>query len=374
MEINSKLSKNKIIILNVLSSFILLGIAFFTAPIFSSVLGSNNYGIVGVYTTWVSIFSTVFTLQATTTMVIARSTFPAEDQTKYQSSVLSLAVFSYSLFAVLVFIVLNGREQIIGLKQGLLLFALLQGIGQYCVNTLNGKLNYEFKADKNFILSVSVTLVNVALSLYFIHRIPVESNYLGRVYGMCITYMSFGLMAYLIIFSKGRTVYNAEYWKFTLPIAIPTIFHLLAGLLLGQSDRLMLQQLLDYSSSGIYTLAATFSSVIGAIWNALNSSWAPFFYEYMRLAQTDEMKKRAANYIELFTIIICGFILLSPEVFHIFSPDREYWIGTYFIPVFVVGHYFVFMYSFAVNYEFYNKQTKLIAKATVIAAFLTTVS
>ncbi len=361
--------QNKIIIFNLISSFILQGISFFIAPVFSALLGKANYGVVGIYNTWVSIFVTVFTLQAATTISIARSNFPMEDQQKYQSSVLSLALLLYAVFSGILLLFLSGREEIIGLKKGMLVFALLQGMGSYCLGTLQGKFTYEFEAVKNFIISVSFTIINVCISLFFVYRMPAETNYLGRVYGQCIVCGTYGLFAFLYIFFRGKTFYNKEYWKFTLPIALPTVFHSLAGLLLNQSDRLMLRWLIDESAVGVYTLAATFSSVITALWHAFNNSWVPFYFEYTRLNQTEEMKKKAANYIELFTIIVCGFLLLSPDVFRYAFAKPEYWPGTHFIPLFVLGHYFVFLYSFPVNYEFYYKRTKLIATATIIAAF-----
>lgn len=169
------------------------------------------------------------------------------------------------------------------------------------------------------------------------------------------------------IIKSGKTIYKKEYWKFTLPIAIPTIFHLLANIVLNQSDKVMLQGLVSSSAAGIYALACTFGAVLNTIWSALNNSWVPFYYEYTRQNQIEEMKTHAKNYIELFTIIAVGFILLSREVFHIYAKP-DFWTGTDLIPLFAVGYYFIFMYSFPVNYEFYNKKTKTIAIGTMFAA------
>ena len=68
-------------------------------------------------------------------------------------------------------------------------------------------------------------------------------------------------------------------------------------------------------------------------------------------------------------MLASGFILLTPEVFHIFA-DETYWSGTNLIPLFAIGFYFVFLYSFPVNYEFYNKNTKVIAIGTACAALM----
>lgn len=109
---------------------------------------------------------------------------------------------------------------------------------------------------------------------------------------------------------------------------------------------------------------------MSAIWTALNNSWVPFYYELSRQKKYSEMMSKAKNYIELFTILCIGFILLSPEVFHIFA-SKEYWNGTRLIPIFAIGFFFMFMYSFPVNYEFYNKKTRLIAFGTFLQPLLT---
>lgn len=361
-------NKNKIIFFNLLSTIVLQGLTFFAAPIFSSVLGTANYGIVSVYNTWVSIFSTVCSLQAASTIALARSNYKLEEQEKYQSSVLSMAVLIYIIFATASLLLLSKWKEQIGLTGWMLPLALLQGLGNYCVTIINSKFTYEFKAVQNFLLSVCLSIFNIGLSLVLITQFSGDNNYWGRIIGQVVSYLLFGLFAYFFIFIRGRTLYNKNYWKFSLPIAFPTVFHLLAGLLLGQSDRLMIQQFLDNSSVGIYTLAASFSIVIQSIWVAFNNSWAPFYYEYTRLNQIEEMKKKAQNYVELFSVITCGFILLSKEVYHLFA-DPRYWDGTMFVPMFALGYYFVFMYSFPVNFEFYHKKTKPIAVATTIAAF-----
>lgn len=73
------------------------------------------------------------------------------------------------------------------------------------------------------------------------------------------------------------------------------------------------------------------------------------------------------NYIELFSVITIGFILLAPEVYHIFAV-KEYWSGTGMIPIFAIGTFFVFLYSFSVNYEIFYKSTKVIAFGSVLSA------
>ncbi len=364
-----KLSRNKVTIYNIASTIILQGLAFISGPIFSGTLGTSNYGIAAVYLTWVQIASTIFTLQAADTIAIARVNFPLKDQEKFQSSVLSLATFSYLCFSIITIFVVALLPSNFGIGLPMVLFGLAQGWGLYCVKAMNAKFTYEFKANINFFLSVITSAGTIGVSILLISLFPSDNNYWGRIIGQSVVYTIIGLILMVYILKRGKTIVNIEYWKFTLPIAIPTIFHLLAMIVLNQSDKLMLQGLISNSAAGIYSLACTFAAVLSAIYTALNNSWVPFYYEYTRQDDIDVMRRHAKNYVELFTILSMGFILLSREVFHLYAKS-SFWGGTDLIPLFSIGYYFVFMYSFPVNYEFYNKKTKTIAFGTGGAAII----
>lgn len=360
-------NKNIVTILNIISTIILQGLAFFSGPIFSSVLGTGNYGIASVYLTWVQLASTVFSLQAAGTVAIARAYFTEDEQQKYQSSVLSLATLSYICFSLVTVLVVWILARTGGINIAMVVIGLIHGWGLYCVGFMNSKFTYEFKAHKNFLLSVVTSLLTISVSVVLIRAFPADTNYWGRILGQCSVYAVIGAAMYIYMLVSGRTFYKKEYWSFTLPIAIPTIFHLLANIVLNQSDKVMLQGLAGNSAAGIYSLACTFGTVLNTIWAAFNNSWVPFYYEYTKLGRVDEIKEHSRNYIELFTIVTMGFILLSREVFHIYA-DKSFWSGADLIPVFAVGYYFVFLYSFPVNYEFYNKKTRTIAVGTTFAA------
>lgn len=358
---------NRIIFLNILSTILIQGMIFLSSPIFSRMLGTENYGVVSLYNTWTMIISAVFSLQVGSTLQIARNRFPLEDQGKYQSSILGFGTVSYLAFTLVVFLLLDQISGLIRMEGVMILVMILQSYGQFCINFVNAKYTYEFKANRNFILSVTSSVCSLGLSIFLIYQIPAETNYWGRILGNVVTYTLMGILAWIIIFPKGRTFFKAEYWKFALPLGLPLILHSLSGLILSQSDRVMLQHMGTESMVGIYSLAYSFSTVLNVIWNALNNSWVPFYYEYTRTGQIGEMKKRARNYLELFTVISCGFVLLSTEVYHVFA-DRSFWEGTNLVPILAIGYYMVFLYSFPVNYEFFHQKNHFIAVTTVLAA------
>ena len=80
---SNKLNANKITFFNILSIVLLQGITFFTSPLFSRMLGLENFGIVSVYITWVSIAAIIFGLQTGSTIGIAHNQYSGTNLKQY---------------------------------------------------------------------------------------------------------------------------------------------------------------------------------------------------------------------------------------------------------------------------------------------------
>lgn len=362
-------SMNKISAYNILSMIIIQGIGFFSSPIFSRLLGTENYGIVSVYNTWVSIIVIVVGLQTYSTIAVAENEFGIEEQKRYQSSVFCLSIIAFLVFDIVVIAFLDTLSSFLNFEKRVVIIMLIHSIGQFAITYLNFKFTYEFEAKKNFWISLAIVVCNITLSFVFIYFFSMEYRYYGRILGFAITYIGIGAVASIYIIKSGKLFYSGKYWGFCLTLSLPVVIHNVSGLILSQSDRVMLQNIRSNSEVGIYCLAYTFAGIISTLWNALNNSWVPFFYKYTREGEYNDIKRHTKNYLELFTVLSLGFVLLSPEVFRVFA-GRMFWDGIYLIPIFVIGFYFMFLYSFPVNYEFFCKQTKIIAIGTTISAFI----
>ncbi|NBI70636.1 hypothetical protein D3Z50_06110 [Clostridiaceae bacterium] len=363
----SEKNQNAIISLNVASTIILQGLTFFTTPIFSGILGAENYGITSLCYTWAIIAATIFGLKTESTLSVARIELLENQYIRYQSSVLSLSVLFLAIFMTGTAVFSNYLAELLSLPVILIYLIAIQAYGIFCTNFINAKFVCEFKAGKNLFVSVGFSLFNIILSYILIQITPSDINYLGRVLGQAIAYLLFALGVCTVVFKKGKLFVNKEYWKYCLPLALPMVFHSLSNILLSHSDKVMLQMITSKADVGIYSLACSFSAVLSTIWNALNNSWVAFYYEFTKEKLYREIKKKAQNYIELFTVLAIGFVLLETEVFHIYA-NHVYWTGANLIPILAVGYYLVFMYSFPVNFEFYYKRSKTIAAGTIGAA------
>lgn len=356
--------QNRVAFFNILSTVLLKGMSIFTAPIFSRLLGTEGYGVVSIYTVWVGTAAIAFSLQSQGTMVNARIEYPEEAQPKYQSSIMTLSLISFLIFGGAILFFLNPIATALRLNRLLVVLIIIQSFGLFCVRFLNSKFTYEFKAGRNVLISVGTPVITMILSLVLVLNLPQEINYYGRIFGLAITYGVLGISACIYILLKGKTFYNREYWTLCLSLALPVVFYNLSDLLLGQCDRVMLQQLMNESMVGQYSLAYGFAGIMFTIFGALNNSWVPFFFDDFKKGRISRLKDQAQNFMEVFTVLSIGFILLGTEVYHIFAAP-EFWDGTILIPVFVSSYFLNFLCTFPINFEYYYKKTKVVAVVTI---------
>ena len=83
-----KITTNSITFYNILSTIILSGINFLTIPIFTRIVGAEQYGKYSVFNAWLMIASCVMGLKTQSSLATAMYTF--DDYRKYRKSVFSL--------------------------------------------------------------------------------------------------------------------------------------------------------------------------------------------------------------------------------------------------------------------------------------------
>lgn len=365
-----KNSINAMAFFNILGPIFLNGINFFTIPIFTRILGTENYGLYTIYCTWLNVLVILISVQVQGTIGVANIHYDEKEQKRYYSSICSIIVLSFVFLLLIALIFLKPLSIGFGLPKIIIIVMFFNALGMAFVNFSTTKFTYNKEAHKTFLVSVSVAVGGIALSLIILQGIENRSSlYFGRIIGGAIPYICIGIGLGIIVFLKGRTGISLEYWKFCFPLCIPLIFHGLSHIILGQADKVMLQKMMTDSIVGVFGFTVSFAQIINIIYNALNTTWVPFYYEDMNKGQYEIIKKRTKNYIWVYTSLSLGFILLAPEVVKLFA-EKEFWSGTTVIPVLVLGYYMMFLYSFPVNFEFYHKKTIHIAVGTGAAAII----
>ena len=354
---------------NFLSTVISSGMAFITMPIFTRVLGKEQYGLYSIYASWLTIFVCFMGLNVKSGLGTGLYKYK-ENYLKFRSSTL---VEGTLISSGMIFLLLSIYPLIKGIfGYSILLFAILlfEAFAQFVLDFANMAWIYEKKAASNMVVSTTNLILTSVFSLVLViyWKGSHETLYYGRVIGTAIPQIVIAVCVWVIIYKQEPYGFDREYWKYSFFFGIPLVFHMLSQQVLGQSDRLMMNWFGTGSGQiGIYSFYYSFVAILTTILNALNNSWCPFLFDDLSKKKYYELDNKIKNYVQIFTVFNLGFLLVSREVMKIFA-NREYWSGANLIPILVLVVYCTFFYQFGVNYEFFHSRPRVVAIGTVVAA------
>ena len=212
----------------------------------------------------------------------------------------------------------------------------------------------------SLLLAASTALLSVVLVL------AVRDRLWGRITGSVIPTIILGLLIYLFLGYKARR-FKLAYWKYALPICLPYIPHLLAGVLLNSMDRIMIQRWCGSEATAMYSLAYSCGAIVALLVNSLNSAYAPWLGEKLSQNNYKEIYDFSKKYIYFFLIFSIGIMLIAPEILWFLGGDT-YRNAKYVITPVAMGCVCQFLYTMFGNVEQFKKKTIGMASATVIAA------
>ncbi|MEK3901319.1 lipopolysaccharide biosynthesis protein [Paenibacillus sp. FSL R7-0179] len=340
-------------------------ILFLTIPIFTRLMSTSDYGIVNTYMSWVSILSLVVGLSLGHSIRTAFIDFK-ENFEAYISSILFLSFLNFLVSSVLILIIMYSFFKEVNLI--LVIFCLVQSYMTFIINCISIKYMMTMEYIKKTILlalpNVLITVLSIAL------LVNIENNQaLGRIIPYIMVTSVVGIYLLVSSFVKGKKIISKIYWKYSISLSIPLIFHGLSMNILSVADRIMITAFRSAAETGIFSLVYSLSMIALVVTSSMESVWIPWFTKKLQQGEKNIINKRVNLYIELVVVVIIGLLLISPEILVFMAPE-EYWGGRNLIPPVVLASFIIFLYSISVDLEYYYKSTKVIATNTVIAAMI----
>ncbi len=358
---------NKNIFIGVIGTILLKVISFVTVIIVGYLMTKEEYGNLSTYNTWVIIIGVFVGLQFNGSIQNALMEYGEKNIYSYCNTVLS---FSFGFFVLLFLptIIMNDMgSNLLKIDNVLFYFLVPQTYGSFLVNYMSSYLLAKKEVKYNFFwtLIYSVLISSLSLSLCAIS----SNKVFGYSLGIFLPNVVMGLVVILFFVIKSKFTFIKEYLVFGLKFSIPIIFHILGSVILGQSDKLMIRYFLTETETGQYSMIHNYAMLINSVWAAFNGVFLPYFYDYLKNDNKKMLLNKSKNYYIVFTCISLGFILVGRELVKLIV-NKEFYDGLVILELSVLSQYFIFLYSFCSNYEFYHKKTIWIAIGTIISAML----
>lgn len=353
------------------ANLILKGCVFLSLPFFTRLLSTKDFGIYNTYIAYETLVQAVLGLGLYGTVKNAKLDFNDEYR-KYVSSVFFLSIVWFILVLSFCNIFYPFYSSYLSFSRLIINCLLFQSFGGYFIHFYGTYLNVEFKYKSFVIISFINTVGSIILSILLIIYVFPNERYLGRIFGSALfpVLITFFLGFYILV--RFRTLFNKKYWKFALVIGLPLIIHVISQSLLSQFDRIMISNMVGNSESGIYSYMYTLCSVTYIIALSMDNAWTPWVFYKIKDREEKSVKIASKKYIQLFTILSIGFMIMVPEVAKIMA-SPSYWKGIDLAIPLIISNYLIFMYFLPVSVEYYHKKTLFISIGTFFASLINVV-
>lgn len=340
-------------------------ISFLMIPVLTRILTTSDYGKVSAYAAWMSLMAYVIGMALEYSVRNAFVDFN-ENMNKYMSALCGLSVVGAAIIGGLIFII--NKAVVHQMNDILCICCIIHAYVHALINYMNMKFTMYEQYKKRVLILVLPNILSSILGVILIINMA-DNKYMGRILGYLFVFAPLGLFVLFSQFKKGKTFYSKTYWEYALAISLPMVAHGLSNVILNNFDRILLSSLRNDSEAGIYSLVYNFSMIAVAVTTAIENLWIPWFTKKMELNDYKKINKTVRVYIYVVVVIICGILMVAPEVLMLMSA-REYWEGKIIIAPIVLSSFMIFLYSLHVAVEIYYKTSKYTAINTFIAALV----
>ena len=342
-------------------------ITFFLLPLYTAILSTEEFGIVDLLNTLVSLLLPIVTFQVE--QALFRSLIDVRDNELEKRKIIStgfFSVFIQSAIYLVLFSIISPfihNEYKVFLATNVIAY-IFASIFQQIARGVGDNKNYTVSS----VVSAIVTIIaNVILLLVI--KLGAKGMLIGNMIGQlaCTMYLLIVLKLFKYIsFREFKYEILKKLWKYSFPL-IPSV---ISWWVFNASDRVIVSVILGVGQNGILSAAHKFSAVYITMFNIFNMSWTEMISVHIKDNDIDEFFNSMFNTIlKVFVAMGIGIIACMPFVYPIMIDDK-FSTGYYQVPLLVLGSLVSIAVSLLAALYIAHKDTATPAKAAAIAAII----
>lgn len=349
------------------SNFISKSILYLCTPLYTRLLTTSEYGQYSNFISWQSILTALITFDLSSSVGIAYIDYKHDLVFKEFISTISIcSILIPMIFSFPMLIFSDYFLRIFDLDRTYLKILLLYLCFCNNLQIYQAEQRSRIRYKLSSILTLIVSCGGVALTflLFFCLQDKLMGIILGNVLFSAI--VNIGILGAVL---KNGIVFKWKYVRYALLISFPLIPHILAGTVLGSSDKVMITKLCGSEKTALYSLVFTIAMLVTMFASSINKAWVPWFFDRLSNGDDVSIKKATRRIFPLLSLSAFFVCLTAPEIIFIIG-GKNYLEAVRLMPPLILHCVCNFASTFYINIEFYNKRTFGISAATVISAIV----
>ncbi len=365
MDKKKQLAKNTIIIFmgRVCTQFI----SYFLLPFYTSYLLTNEYGLVDLIQTYVTLLVPIITLELE--MSIFRYLIDSRENEQDTRNLMSnnffvlgiSLLFFCILYTLITYFVTIPFRWLILVD---IIVCVLSGNFLQVARGFGKTVDYSISC----ILTGVTTIVSNIIMICVLHK-----GAYGMIFSMalanfiCASYLFFRLRLYKYFdFSKIDMNLIKKMNKYSIPL-IPNG---ISWWIINASDRSIVSFMLGASANGLYAISNKFPNIISSLTGVFNLSWSESAALHINSSDRDDFFSDITNTVfKLFTSMGVGMLAVLPFLFPVFI-NSSYQKAYDYIPLLVLATIFNVLICLYSQVYLAKKLSKQVATTAIIGAII----
>ena len=336
-------------------------------PLFTRYLLNENYGMVDLLQTYITLFIPILTLRIDSAVFrfLVDNRNNEDGKKKIVSNILFI-LFVTVLSSILVGIALLFVVKI-QYKEYVLLNIIILMISNVLLQVLRGLGKIKEYSIASIITGL-VTLISNVLLILVLH-FDAESILIASMLSnvVCIVYIIFNVKLHKL---TDRSLVEKNTLKSILKYSLPMIPNTLSWWVVDVSDRTIITIFIGAAFNGIYTVSCKFSNILNSVFSIFNMSWQESASLHINDEDRDEFfTDMINNLLFLFGCVSLVILVSIPIVFKILI-GKNYYDSYEYIPVLLYANVWHVLISLIGGVYVARKETKKIAITTIISAII----
>lgn len=358
------------------SNFFSKGVSFLLLFYFAHALTESDFGLLNLFSNGILFlmpFVSMGILQSVNTEYFKKD---KQEFSSFFSTTLLMPVI-VTMFAMLLFYIFRSElQQRYSFPTVFVmiipLITLFNFLNEHLINMVrnsNDPMKYLF-------VNIGRLLAEITLAVFFISAL--QLGWVGRVMGIFISYLMVALYAFFYFKERGLIVHSIskKYIQDELLYSIPIIVMQVSVFCMGSSAGYFIEYFThDFAQVGVFSIAATFGSIIIVLCTAVLQYTYPKIYHLL----SEQKVNYAAIRWHLFffagvMLLGTGIIIIATPIAYNIMLKQSYHEGlSYYF--FICFGYFFWSISYSLYaFMLYNKEKRKILYASVLSVIISVVS
>lgn len=256
-------------------------LAFISIPVYTRILSVEDYGVVNIFMSLVSIVSVFLTLSSEVS--IGRYYYDAkdiEDFKRFVGTSVRLTTMIIIIMTLIFLLSLNIISEIISLPKRLTLCLIPVALFNVTNSVFTQIYNPMMCSKKIAIVSSVQTYTAFGLSVICILLINTDKYY-GYVYGNILAMIILGWYMVNQIKPYYTKCFNKQYIPYILKYCLPYIPDTLSGIALAHFSKIYIGNSQGFTMAGSYGFVVNVATLMGLVIHITTNAWVPYFFRYM---------------------------------------------------------------------------------------------